>query len=67
MGTSESKLKVKVLGYSSTYSGASSDKNKDWVTKIIDNGWIYKSEFEPTSILNTRDKRDNKLNQLLDS
>ncbi len=65
IATSESKLKVKVLDFSSGYTQANDPSNKGWITKVVDNGWIYKSEFELADINNTQQTRDKKLNQIL--
>jgi len=65
IATSEKKLKVKVLYFSSGYSQANDPSNKGWITKVVDNGWIYKCDFELANIDSTQNKRDNKLNQIL--
>jgi hypothetical protein len=65
IATSENKLKVKLLDFSSGYTQANDPSNKGWISKVVDNGWIYKSEFELANIDNTQNKRDNKLNQIL--
>lgn len=65
IGISETKLKVKVLDYSSGYSPAYEKSNRDWIIKIVDNGWVYRSEFELATIDNTQESRDKKINDIL--